>query len=200
MSSTLAVVDFENVQDVGDLVLLKDVDVKILVGKSQNKIPIDTVQTLQKLGNALEWVKVPGQGKNALDFFVAFYLGKYIEEGKYGHYRVISKDTGYDPLIEYLRINGTDVQRLVNAGQATVVEYNDQDNSDVEMLVAKIRKMNPKSRPKKRESLITHLVTALNNQKSKTEITRIVEKLFERKLLSEQNGRLKYSGIENAKT
>lgn len=70
MPTTLIIVDFENIQDIKDLNILSNVEIKVIVGKSQNKISIETVQLLQKFGNLLEWIKVPGQGKNALDFLL----------------------------------------------------------------------------------------------------------------------------------
>jgi len=119
-----------------------------LVGKNQTKIPIDLVLQTQQLGKSLEWLKVSGQGKNALDFHIAFYLGKYVEANKYGHYVIVSKDTGYDALIEHIN---------ESIGFATSVFV---------------------------------------NQKSKEEVSLIVEDLYSRKYISEANGIIKYE-IDN---
>lgn len=196
MPSTLIIVDFENIQDIKDLNILSNVEIKVIVGKSQNKISIETVQLLQKFGNLLEWIKVPGQGKNALDFFVAYFLGKYVQENKFQKYQIISKDTGYDPLIEYLKSCNINVERLINVKQAKGSSEKQNENPDIDLVIEKIKKIQIKARPKKRSSLISHLETALKNKKSKDEITEIVEVLFERKILTELNGQLKYIGIK----
>lgn len=196
MPSTLIIVDFENIQDIKDLNILSNVEIKVIVGKSQNKISIETVQLLQKFGNLLEWIKVPGQGKNALDFFVAYFLGKYVQENKFQKYQIISKDTGYDPLIEYLKSCNMNIERLINVKQAKGSSEKQNENPDIDLVIEKIEKIQIKARPKKRSSLISHLETALKNKKSKDEITEIVEVLFERKILTELNGQLKYIGIK----
>lgn len=196
MPTTLIIVDFENIQDIKDLNILSNVEIKVIVGKSQNKISIETVQLLQKFGNLLEWIKVPGQGKNALDFFVAYFLGKYVQENKFQKYQIISKDTGYDPLIEYLKRCNMNIERLINVKQAKGSSEKQDENPDIDLVIEKIKKIQIKARPKKRSSLISHLETALKNKKSKDEITEIVEVLFERKILTELNGQLKYIGMK----
>lgn len=196
MPTTLIIVDFENIQDIKDLNILSNVEIKVIVGKSQNKISIETVQLLQKFGNLLEWIKVPGQGKNALDFFVAYFLGKYVQENKFQKYQIISKDTGYDPLIEYLKRCNMNIERLINVKQAKGNSEKQDENPDIDLVIEKIKKIQIKARPKKRSSLISHLETALKNKKSKDEITEIVEVLFERKILTELNGQLKYIGMK----
>ncbi len=198
MPSVLVIVDFENVQNIKSLSSLSDLEIKILIGKSQNRIPLETVQVLQKFGSLLEWIKVPGQGKNALDFFVAYFLGKYIQENKYIEYKIISKDTGYDPLIEYLKDGNIKIERLTSVEQLKGNnDFNSQVNSaDFDLVVEKIKKIDIKARPKKRASLISHLATALKNKKTKGEIAEIIEVFFEKKILIESNGQLKYVGIE----
>lgn len=197
MSSTLIIVDFENVQNISDLSNFEDVDIKIIVGNNQNKIALETVQLLQKFGSSLDWIQVPGQGKNALDFFVAYFLGKHIQENKYQKYFIISKDTGYDPLIEYLKELSNKIERLINIKQIKGDRESYNEEKDINLILDIIKKMNTKSRPKKRTSLISHLETALKTKKTKEEIIEIVEVLFERQLLTELNGQLKYSGIKN---
>lgn len=196
MSSTLIIVDFENIQDIKDLNILSNVEIKVIVGNCQNKISIETVQLLQKFGNLLEWIKVPGQGKNALDFFVAYFLGKYVQENKFQKYQIISKDTGYDPLIEYLNSCNMNIERLINVKQAKGSSEKRNENPDIDLVIEKIKNIQIKARPKKRSSLISHLETALKNKKNKDEITEIVEVLFEMKILTELNGQLKYIGIK----
>jgi hypothetical protein len=176
--------------------VLSDVEIKILVGKNQNKIPLETVQGLQKLGSCLEWIQVPGQGKNALDFFVAYFLGKYTQEKRYQAYKIVSKDTGYDPLISYLKNQRITIERLTNVKQIGGEISDKAHNPDIDLVIEKIKKINIKSRPKKRKSLIAHLETTLKNKKTKEEIIEIVEDLFTNRILTEFNGQLKYTGIE----
>jgi hypothetical protein len=53
----------------------------------------------QKLGNQIEWIQINGNGKNALDFHIAFELGRLAQKEAKSFFHIISKDTGYDPLV-----------------------------------------------------------------------------------------------------
>ena len=41
-------------------------------------------------------------GKNALDFHLAYFLGALATTDPAGYFHLISKDTGFDPLVQYL--------------------------------------------------------------------------------------------------
>lgn len=88
------------------------------------------------------------------------------------------------------------IERLINVKQAKGSSEKQDENPDIDLVIEKIKKIQIKARPKKRSSLISHLETALKNKKSKDEITEIVEVLFERKILTELNGQLKYIGMK----
>jgi hypothetical protein len=107
-------IDYENVQDVNVDVIKKDVKVKIIVGKDQTKVPIDLVQKTQPFGDAVEWIRVEGKGRNALDFFIAFFIGKDVAADSEKTFIIYSKDTGYDPLINHLKKSGIKVKRIVS--------------------------------------------------------------------------------------
>ncbi len=55
----ILLVDYENVQDL-DLSVIqeREIDIKIFVGQTQNKIPLELVQATQKLGQRVEWIKI----------------------------------------------------------------------------------------------------------------------------------------------
>jgi hypothetical protein len=52
--------------------------------------------------SSIELIKVNGQGPNALDIFIAFYLGKYFNSIKNSEIIIFSKDSDYDQLIKHL--------------------------------------------------------------------------------------------------
>ena len=69
-------IDYENVQDIKVDIIKKVANVKIILGQDQNKVPIELIQKIQPLGNTVEWIQVNGRGRNALDFFIVFFLGR----------------------------------------------------------------------------------------------------------------------------
>lgn len=56
---TILFIDYENVQKLNfSRVKLEDIEVKIFVGQSQSKIPFELVQSIQTLGNRVEWIRI----------------------------------------------------------------------------------------------------------------------------------------------
>ncbi len=112
MKTNYVLIDYENVQ-VKSLALLKDSKFRILVfvGKTNSKIHFDLANDVQKFGERAEYVKLESSGPNALDFHIAFYLGKLVSADPGGIFHVISKDRGYDTLIHRLNSQGIEAVR-----------------------------------------------------------------------------------------
>lgn len=198
MASKLVLVDYENIQNLDGIDKILDYDMKVLVGKNQTKIPIDLVLQTQQLGKSLEWLKVNGQGKNALDFYISFYMGKYLEAKKYTNFVIVSKDTGYDPLIDHINeVAGSRiVKRVTNITQVSHKQVDKTITPELKKLIDQLKKIQGNKRPKKRSTLTGFTTSVFVNQKSKDEINEIVEELYTRKLISEANSIIKYE-IDN---
>jgi hypothetical protein len=104
MKNNYILVDFENVSNI-DLNSIKEKNfyIKIFIGTNQTKIPVELVLKSQELGGQVEWMQINGSGKNALDFHITFILGRLTQNDPDAFFHVISKDTGFDPLIAYLK-------------------------------------------------------------------------------------------------
>ena len=98
--------DFENVQE-SDLSRIRHdhVILVIVVGEKQKNLPISFTEFLQKHPGQLRLVKTPRQGKNALDFVLAYEIGQIISEDPEAYIHIISKDRGFDALIAHLKSN-----------------------------------------------------------------------------------------------
>jgi hypothetical protein len=72
MTTHYVLIDYENVQP-ASLGMLQGLPVRVMVfvGAKQARVPIDLACSLQTLGDAAEYVKVSGCGKNALDFHLS---------------------------------------------------------------------------------------------------------------------------------
>ena len=79
-------------------------------GPYQNKFDARLVKAWQPLGGRVDFVQSSRQGKNALDFHIAFKLGElFADETKTGRrasYVVVSGDGGFEALFEYMRTQG----------------------------------------------------------------------------------------------
>ena len=185
-------IDYENVQDVKVNVIKKTTKVMIIVGEDQTKVPIDLVQKTQPFGNAVEWIRVNGKGRNALDFFIAFFLGKDVAADKKKTFIIYSKDTGYDPLINHLKKSGIKAKRIVSFQELSQNKAITIDEAGLKRVKENLIKVTANKRPKKRNSL-TGYITALLNGTPKQDIDNIIEDLFIKKIVYEENGIIKYS-------
>ena len=103
MTKSYILVDFENVQpnSIGSLDAAA-YSIIFLVGDKQRNMAIDFVQTLNQAGVQFQIKRIEGNGKNALDFHIAYYIGRLSTESPGSVFHIISKDTGFDPLIRHL--------------------------------------------------------------------------------------------------
>jgi len=77
--------------------------VLIFVGASQTKIPFELASVAQRLGERAAYIKIASNGSNALDFHIAYYIGRLAQQDPTAYFHIISKDTGFDPLIQHLK-------------------------------------------------------------------------------------------------
>ena len=112
MTTNFVLVDFENVQP-GNMGLLKGgpFHIKVFLGASQGKISLEMAQALQTFGDAAEYIQVVGNGKDALDFHIAYYIGKLAAENPGASFSIISRDTGFDPLVKHLKLKHIECKR-----------------------------------------------------------------------------------------
>jgi hypothetical protein len=104
MRINYVLIDLENVQPASlaglDAEFFK---VLIFVGASQTKIPFELASVAQGLGERAAYIKIAGNGTNALDFHIAYYIGRLAQQDPTAYFHIISKDTGFDPLVQHLK-------------------------------------------------------------------------------------------------
>ena len=104
MRTNFVLIDFENVQPQTFAALEADhYKVIVFVGATQAKMPFDVVNAIQRMGDRAQYVRISGNGPNALDFHIAFYIGQLAAQDPAAFFHIISKDTGFDPLIQHLK-------------------------------------------------------------------------------------------------
>lgn len=104
MRTNYVLIDYENVQPEALSVLdAEHFKVIVFVGASQTKVTFEAAAALQKMGSKADYIKISGNGSNALDFHIAYYIGQLAAADPTAYFHVISKDTGFDPLIQHLK-------------------------------------------------------------------------------------------------
>ena len=121
MSRKYILVDFENVQP-SSLGALKagDAYVKVFAGAHQNRVDLALAQALQPFGTHAEYIQIVGSGKDALDFHIAFYIGRLSAEHPGASFTIVSRDTGFDPLVKHLAKLGVTCKRVATIEGAAV--------------------------------------------------------------------------------
>ncbi len=110
-------IDYENVADAEVWKADGSFHICIFTGTNQNKIPLTMVEKLQPLGSRVEWRHVDGHGKNALDFFIAYELALILSKEPDCECVILSKDTGFDPLLNSLGKEGRKVRRIAHISE-----------------------------------------------------------------------------------
>jgi len=121
MSANYVLVDFENLQP--DMSELAGTGHKVVVffgAKQQtSRHHFEKFDSLFELGSNLVREKILHSGKNALDMHIAYYLGRIFEREPGANVHVISRDTDFDPLLDYLRAKGFACFRSAHVGDVT---------------------------------------------------------------------------------
>jgi hypothetical protein len=192
VTRALLLVDFENVQQVDLSRLDEGTDAIIFVGASQKAVPIELVTSAQKLGARVEWQRVEGNGGNALDFHIACHLGRVLERASHLHCIVLSKDKGFDPLLRQLNKSGLKSRRI-NSMLELDPKAAPVEDLNYKRVVEVLGKSEKKTRPRKRKTLSQHISAMFQKKLPQTDIDRIIDMLFAKKMISEANDSITYA-------
>ena len=191
MTQKLLLIDFENVQQVDLTRLGENFHVTIFIGSSQKSVPIDLVESAQKLGDRVEWQRVEGNGSNALDFHIACHLGRVLEKSPNLHCIVLSKDKGFDPLLRQLNKNGLKCQRI-NSLLELEPKSATEEEPNFKRVYELLSKSEKKWRPRKRKTLSQHISSMFQKNIAQSDVDRIIDILFANKMISESNNTISY--------
>ena len=112
MTKKLLLVDLENKQKVDLSPLDEGFRAIIFVGANQNPPKASKRPATAHRFSRVDLLKISGAGKNALDFHIAFELGRTFETAPDTHCFVLSSDKGFDPLLNHLNANGMTCRRV----------------------------------------------------------------------------------------
>jgi len=203
MPENFLLIDYENIQP-ANLDSFKDRDwlIKVFLGSSQGSLAVGKVRALQIFGESVEYIQSDGGGPNAVDFHIAFYLGRLALENPGGRFRVLSKDKGFDPLLRHLRKQGIDCQRdTLSVAASSASGMSPAAKTVASLLVfderiAKIQELlrtqaghRPKTMRRLRSAINTHLGGKLND----ASIDRVVNGLRKLGVVTEAGGKLGYA-------
>jgi hypothetical protein len=182
-------VDFENVHEIDlSVVGAKSVSFTLLLGAKQTRLDAALVEKLMAHAASSQLVRLSSSGKNALDFAIAYYLGRAAMADPTAYFHIVSKDTGFDPLIAHLRsrhiracrhqdfttlpFSAPPKKRPAETPKAPAPTKEDLPTRVLEHL-----RRNTKNRPKRMKTLERHLEAIIGRNGTKEDVTRLIQTL-----------------------
>jgi PIN domain-containing protein len=191
-------VDYENVGRVDLNSIPAGVRVPFFFGASQKSVPTEFLKAALKLGDRFIPIDIEGQGKNALDFHIAFYLGDFLSKSPKSRCIVLSKDKGFDPLIKHLVRRGYSVRRVATLAEAfgtsaRLISTEAVAPADRMAEALQWLKSTQKNRrPRKRTGLVAHLFNHFGKKIPEESVQAFIDRLIADKQISDVKGAITY--------
>ena len=113
MRTNFVLIDSENVKpEYIERLKHEHFRVIVFVGANLKRLDFPLVNALQSLGSNGSYVQISSHGPSALDFHIAYYIGKLAATEPTAYFHIVSKDTGFDPLIQHLKAEGISAARV----------------------------------------------------------------------------------------
>ena len=194
MATNYVLIDFENVHPKNlELLTKHPFKVFVFVGANQSKVPFDLADSMQLLGNDAKYIKIAGNGQNALDFHIAYYVGELAGKDPGAQFHVISKDKGFDPLIKHLTSRKVQIKRVKDIAEIPLLRVPVTTSND-EKIAAIVKNLGGRgqSRPRKIRTLENTINNLFTKKLDKDELSTLTKELQKRKLIVVNKGNVSY--------
>ena len=178
MATNHVFVDYENVK-AGNLDLLADGRFKVMIflGANNAKIPVDLVLKVQEL-HAAEYIRISGNGPDALDFHIAFYIGRLSTEEPDSYFHIVSKDKGFDPLIKHLKSKKIRASRVDDVSELLRKPVPARDEDTVNEILKDLSRRGV-SRPRKLRTLASTIRSLFDGTLNEKKVESLIDRLRE---------------------
>lgn len=195
MKTNYVLIDYENVQP-DDIAALQHEHVRVIVfiGPHQTKIAFETAAALQRMGANAEYVRLSGSAPDALDFHIAYYLGRLAAKEPTAFFYIISRDTGFDPLVKHLKEGKLRACRVQAIGEIPNLKPVDPKTSPdrLALIVADLQKRGA-SRPRTVATLSSTISAMFKKQLTADEVSSLVSDLKKKGLVKVEGTKVTYT-------
>lgn len=194
MRTNYVLIDFENVQPESLDQLAHDYfKIFVFVGARQTNLPLKMATSLQRMGNRAEYIKVSGNGSNALDFHIAYYIGLLAAADPSAYFHILSKDTGFDPLIHHLKTKKVLAGRVKAISDIPLVKVliGRSPAERIDVILAKLRQL--KAKPGTVKTLSSTIGALFHRQLSEEEVSGLIEQLVKKGYLTVSSTKVTYT-------
>ncbi len=195
MRTNYVLIDYENVQPAALAALEKEhFKVLVFVGASQTKVNYEIADSLQRLGPNARYIKICGNGPNALDFHIAYYIGQLAAADKEGFFHIISKDTGFDPLIAHLKNEKIYACRSRDVGDMPIIKAANSKSppEKMEVVLANLKQRGP-SKPRTVKTLTSTISSLFQKALPEDELGALLKALQKQGYVAVNGTRVSYS-------
>jgi hypothetical protein len=178
-------IDYESVQPSQLELLNRDGFIAyVFVGKAQTRLSFETVSAIQDLGERAKYIKISGAGPNALDFHIAFYIGQIGATDPDAFFHIISKDKGFDPLIEHLRERKVFSVRSETIGDIPIIRASTAKTPKERMGLVVDRLTSGNTRPRTLPALRSAIDAILYKQVGEPDIQAVIDQMVKAGIVS----------------
>ncbi|WP_051944630.1 PIN domain-containing protein [Verrucomicrobium sp. BvORR106] len=183
MIATFILVDYNNAPPARISELAKSQHkVLVFLGHNQDTVSLELATALQVLGKNGEYVQAPGDGPQALDLHIAYYMGKIACDNPHACIHVVSNNPRFDPLIQHLRkthqaaVSRSDSLDAVISAQTLVPLPLEQFLATVENWLSSPSYHGPRTLPKLHNGLKSFLPKSVTKAERQLIITALRER------------------------
>lgn len=178
MRKNYVFIDYENVQPESIAGLEKgNCYILLFLGAHQSKLNTNLVRSLQPLGTRVEYVIITGTGKNALDFHISYYLGERTAIEPDAYFHIVSKDAGFDPLIQHLKDRNILASRSSSISEISILQKSSLKTLPERTSVVKARLAQMEGKPSTVKTLSSTINALFQKTLSEDEVEMVVKDL-----------------------
>jgi hypothetical protein len=188
-------IDYENVQPDAMAALDRECfSVIVFVGANQAKVSYEVASVLQRMGERAAYIKIEGNGSNALDFHIAYYIGQLAAKEPAAYFHIVSKDTGFDPLIQHLKSKKISSGRCKSISDIPLlkIESASTPSERVAAVVANLRQRGT-SKPRTVRTLNSTINALFHKSLPEAEIGLIIAELIKAGIIQVQQTKVSYT-------
>jgi hypothetical protein len=165
----------------------------VFVGASQSKVTYEVASVLQRMGDRASYIKISGSGSNALDFHIAYYIGRLAAKEPEAYFHIVSKDTGFDPLLQHLKSKKISASRVNSVKDLPLVKVAaSKSNPDrVSVVIANLNQRRA-SNPRTLKTLASTINALFQKSLSEAEVEDILSELTKKGIVVINQSKVSY--------
>jgi hypothetical protein len=198
MNKQYVLIDYENIQPADMQALDRDsFHAIVFVGANQTKVTYEAAEVLQRMGERASYIKISGNGNNALDFHIAFYIGELTAKEPDACFHVVSKDTGFDPLIQHLKSRKISVRRVKTLTDLSLAKAVSRKvgTDRVSAIIANLTQMGA-SKPRTLRTLASTINAFFQKTLSEAEVQGIIAELTKKGIVVVNESKVAYAMLD----